>query len=162
MFRLYLPRSGAAEEAEAVPLATPMPRGTERILVVEDEPQVRASIVEQLQSLGYTVAQVPDGALGLSAFEAAPLPFDLLLTDLVMPGPMSGKALADEIVRRWPGTKVVFVSGYAENVLLRDGLPEAGVRLLTKPFRKHDLALTVRQALDVASDNPDTMLPKAA
>ena len=60
---------------------------------------------------------MPDGRAGLAAFAAAPQPYDMLLTDLVLPGPLNGKALADEVVRRWPATKVVFVSGYAENTL---------------------------------------------
>ena len=78
-------RSGVAAEP-------PMPRGTERILVVEDDPQVRASVVQQLQSLGYAVSEAADGTAGLASFEAAAQPYDLLLTDVVMPGPLNGKA----------------------------------------------------------------------
>lgn len=137
-----------------------MPRGTEPTLVVEDELQVRASVVEQLQSLGYAVTQGPDGTAGLAAFAAAPQPYQLLLTDLVMPGPLTGRALADEVVRRWPGTKIVFLSGYAETMQSRDGAPDAGPPLI-KPCRKRDLALVVRQALDGVA-GPDHAMPKAA
>ncbi|MDP2332707.1 MAG: ATP-binding protein [Reyranella sp.] len=156
-FRLYLPRSDSVQEGEAVEQPLPIPHGTERILVVEDEQQVRASVVAQLQSLGYTVTQASDGTAGLAAFAAAPQPYDLLLTDLVMPGTLNGRALADEVVRRWPRTKVVFVSGYAQAMLSGDHAPGP---LLSKPFRKRDLALVVRQALD-AAPGPDNVLPRA-
>ena len=159
-FRLYLPRRDGVQEEVAVQQAAPMPRGTERILVVEDELQVRASVVKQLESLGYAVTQVADGTAGLAAFEAAAQPYALLLTDLVMPGPLNGRALAAEVVRRWPATRIVFVSGYAENTVSRDGAPVGGV-LLSKPFRKRDLALVVRQVLD-GDAGPDHVLPKAA
>jgi CheY-like chemotaxis protein len=160
-FRLYLPRSDGQQEKVAVRQAAPMPRGSERILVVEDESQVRTSVVEQLQSLGYAVAQVPDGMAALASFEAMAKPYDLLLTDVVMPGRLNGKVLADEVARRWPSTKVVFVSGYAENALLHDGQADADVLLLSKPFRKGDLAQIIRRALDGAA-GPDNVLPKAA
>ncbi len=111
-------------------------------------PQVRASVVRQLQSLGYTVSQAPDGAAGVAAFEAAAQPYDLLLTDVIMPGPLNGKALADEVARRWPETKIVFMSGYSEDVITHHGRLDAGVRLLSKPFRMNDLATTIREALD--------------
>ncbi|MCX7361557.1 MAG: response regulator, partial [Alphaproteobacteria bacterium] len=111
-------------------------------------PQVRANVVLQLRSLGYAVAEAPDGAAGLAAVEAASPAFDLLLTDVVMPGRMNGKALADEVRRRWPATRVVFMSGYSDNALADDGQLAAGVLLLAKPFRKADLAGIVRQALD--------------
>jgi len=158
-FKLYLPRSDGVQEEATVRSTAPMPRGSERILVVEDELQVRASVVEQLQSLGYAVTQVADGTAGLAAFAAAPQPYDLLLTDLVMPGPLSGRALADEVTRRWPATRIVFVSGYAEITPPGEGTPGAAGRLLSKPFRKRDLALFVRQTLDAG---PDHALPQVA
>jgi PAS domain S-box-containing protein len=150
-FRLYLPRCDGQQEEAAARKADPMPRGSERILVVEDESLVRASVVEQLRNLGYAVTEAPDGTAALASFEAAAQPFDLLLTDVVMPGPMTGKALADAVARRWPSTRVVFVSGYAENALLHEGKADAGVLLLSKPFRKADLARIIRQALDGAA-----------
>jgi PAS domain S-box-containing protein len=160
-FRLYLPRGDGVREEAAVRQATPLPRGIERILVVEDEPLVRAGVVRQLQSLGYSVSQASDGAEGIACFEATPQPYDLSLTDVVMPGPLNGKTLADEVARRWPKTKVVFMSGYAENAVMHDGKTENGVLLLRKPFRKSDLARFVRQALDGAH-GPDHVLPEAA
>ena len=160
-FRLYLPRSDGVQEEAAVRQTAPLPRGIERIVVVEDEPMVRASVVKQLQSLGYTVSQAADGTAGIASFEAAPQPYDLLLTDVVMPGPLNGRMLADEVTRRWPKTKVVFISGYAENAVLHDGQADEGVLLLSKPFRKSDLAQIVRQALGGPAGSPHT-LPKAA
>jgi PAS domain S-box-containing protein len=160
-FRLYLPRSDGVQEEVAVRSTAALPRGHERILVVEDEPQVRASVVKQLQSLGYAVSEAVHGKAAIAVCEVARLPYDLLLTDVVMPGPMSGRALADEVLRRWPATKIVFVSGYAENAVLHDGHADEGVILLSKPFRKSDLARTVRLALD-ATTEPPRILPKAA
>ena len=148
-FKLYLPRSVEEKEAAVLP-AAPVRHGTERILVVEDEPQVRASVVQQLESLGYTVSCAADGAAGVASFEAATVPFDLLLTDVVMPGALNGRALADEVMRRWPATRVVFMSGYTDTAMIHHGRLDAGVLLLDKPFRKNDLARMMRQALDAA------------
>ena len=148
-FELYLPRHRGAEEATAVAATRiALPARAERLLVVEDDDQVRDNVVRQLQSLGYVVSQAADGRLGVAAFEAAAQPFDLLLTDVVMPGPLNGKQLADEVTRRWPATRIVFMSGYTENIFVRDGRVGSGIRLLAKPFRKKDLALAVREALD--------------
>ena len=145
--RIYLPRHLEAVQAVAVQKASSVVGGTERVLVVEDDPQVRASVVRQLQSLGYAVSNASDGVAGVAAFDAARSPFDLLLTDVVMPG-MNGKALADEVGRRWPVTKIVFMSGYTDNALIYQGRIASDVRLLSKPFRKSDLARMLRQALD--------------
>jgi CheY-like chemotaxis protein len=147
-FRLYLPRGAGEKEEGTVCQQVPIPGGRERILVVEDDAQVRASVVRQLQRLGYDVSQAPDGAVGVAAFEAATQPYDLLLTDVIMPGPLNGKALADEVARRWPETRVLFMSGYSEDVITHHGRLDAGVRLLSKPFRMTDLATTIREAFD--------------
>ena len=150
--KLFLPRScGSTPEEAAARQGQPTPQGHERILLVEDDPQVRASVVRQVQSLGYAVTEAPDGASALAAFASATKPYDLLLTDVIMPGQMNGKALADEVTRRWPGTKLVFMSGYTEDVVLHQGRLGTGVLLLSKPFHKSDLAQILRQALDGAS-----------
>src|SRR5439155_105866 len=115
--KLYLPKIAGRQEEAAASQGQPLPRGNERILVVEDDGQVRASVVNQLQSLGYAVSEAPDGMAGLAALEVASQPYDLLLTDIIMPGPMNGKALADEVARRWPTTRIVFMSGYTENAI---------------------------------------------
>ncbi|MCX7360787.1 MAG: PAS domain S-box protein [Alphaproteobacteria bacterium] len=146
-FRLHLPRGKDGQMEKAGEQKIEVVGGKERILVAEDEPNVRAGAVLQLKSLGYTVSEASDGAAGVAAFEAASQPFDLLLTDVVMPGRLNGKALADEVARRWPATRIVFMSGYSDNALTEDGRLSAGVLLLSKPFRKADLATIVRKAL---------------
>jgi PAS domain S-box-containing protein len=146
-FRLYLPR-GAATIAEPAPEPRTAPvGGRERILVVEDEPHVRARLIEQLRGLGYAVDGAPDGAAGVAAFETADPPYDLLLTDMVMPGVIDGKVLADQVMRLRPGTSVVLITGSIEETL-RPGAIDPALRLLAKPFRKRDLARIIRQALD--------------
>jgi PAS domain S-box-containing protein len=147
-FRIYLPRSANEPADSALRRPVAMTGGNERLLVVEDDAQVRASVVRQLQSLGYVVSQAGDGVAGLATVTEARRPFDLLLTDVVMPGPLNGKALADEVGRRAPTTRVVFMSGYTDNILQSRGSIDAGVRLLNKPFRKSDLARMIREALD--------------
>ena len=149
--KLYMPCSNGEADAADVRNDTPIPRGAERILVVEDEPQVRASVVQQLRSLGYDVSEAPDGEGGISAFDMARQPYDLLLTDVVMPGALNGKALAAEVVRRWPRTKVVFMSGFTEKSSARHGRLDEGALLLSKPFRKIGLARIIRRALDGAT-----------
>ena len=147
--KLYLPRSDAPQAAaEAGRRIAPMPRGSERILVVEDDGNVRGGVVPQLESLGYAVAEATNGAAGIAAFECQARPFDVLLTDVVMPGQMTGRGLADEVTRRWPATKVVFMSGYTENVTVQQGQLDSGVLLLSKPFRKADLAQMIRRAIE--------------
>ena len=146
-FRLYLPRSAEASDEVAPQEKSATPRGAERILVVEDEPGVRTIAVEQLKSLGYRVENAVDGAAGLEAFEAASQAYDLLLTDVMMPR-LDGKALAEAVAVRWPKTRIVFMSGYAESAIVHGGNIDVGVLLLSKPFRKRELAQMIRQALD--------------
>ena len=148
-FELYLPRS-RNEAALSTPVVSAMPRGSERILLVEDNAAVRTSVVGQLRSLGYAVTEAADGSSGLAAFAAASGSFDLVLTDVVMPGAMNGKVLADEIRKRAPATKIVFMSGYAENAIVHSGRIDSGVLLLSKPFHKSELATIVRRALVAA------------
>ena len=145
---LYLPRSEGVPEA-AGDAAGAVPRGRERILVVEDDPQVRLNVVRQLRDLGYSVDEAVDGAAGLAACECNP-PYALVLTDVIMPGAMGGRALADALAARWPDLPVVFMSGYTEDAIACDGRLPPGIRLLNKPFRRRDLAQFVREALAAA------------
>ena len=146
--KLYLPRVVGDGKMPAPVDDLAFPRGGERILVVEDDPQVRNGVVRQLKSLGYAVDEAGDGTTGLAAFTAAKPAFDLLLTDVVVPGAISGRALADEVARRWPGTPVVFMSGYTEEAITHQARLDPGVHLLAKPFRKRDLARMIRSSLD--------------
>ncbi len=149
--KLYLPRVVGDGKTPAPVSDLAFPGGKERILVVEDDSQVRNGVVRQLRSLGYSVDEAADGATGLAAFAAAKPAYDLLLTDVVVPGVISGRALADEVARRWPGTPVVFMSGYTEEAITHQGRLDQGVHLLAKPFRKRDLARMIRSTLDKVS-----------
>ena len=164
-FKLYLPRSvGEEGGGNGLPARRRSRVAASASWWSRTTPQVRASVVRQLQRLGYTVSQAPDGAVGVAAFEAATQPYDLLLTDVIMPGPLNGKALADEVARRWPKTQVLFMSGYSEDVITHHGRLDAGVRLLSKPFRMTDLATTIREAFDEqgGSGKPSRAVQQAA
>lgn len=152
--KMYLPRAEGTATAEAAVNAPSLPTGKERLLVVEDNADVRTRIGEILRGLGYSVDEAADGMAGIAKFETAQHPYDLLLTDVVMPGPISGKALADAISSRWPDTPVVFMSGYTEDAITHQGRLNAGVRLLAKPFRRHELAQMIREALDDRTTRP--------
>lgn len=143
---LYLPRADRQEEKAVTP-EFHIPRGTERVLVVEDEDQVRAIVAGQLSSLGYVVAEAGNGEAALAQLHAGPA-FDLLLTDVIMPGPINGKALAGEAARTYPDMRVLFMSGYSDDAISTLGVLNPGVTLLTKPFRKADLAIAVRRAVE--------------
>jgi PAS domain S-box-containing protein len=146
--RIYLPRAVGGEGEQAGEQAEPVIKGRERILVVEDDAQVRAAVVGQLKSLGYSVVAASDGAAGLATIEAMMPPFDLLLTDVIMPGPLDGRVLAEEVKRLRPSTAVLFMSGYAEDPRLQGGRSGEPIPLLAKPFRRLDLARAVRSAID--------------
>lgn len=150
--RLYMPRhrgSEQAPEAEAAAQVTrPLAKPGETILVVEDEAGVRATTVETLRELGYTVRHAPDGATALTMLEEQP-DVALLFTDVVMPG-MSGREVADAATRRLPYLKVLYTTGYTRNAIVHGGRLDEGVELLTKPFTGDQLARRVRALLDKA------------
>jgi NO-binding membrane sensor protein with MHYT domain/nitrogen-specific signal transduction histidine kinase/CheY-like chemotaxis protein len=143
--KMYFPRSTTQASAAATSRRNALIGGSERILVVEDEDAVRAIVGEQLRGLGYNVKLAGDADQALALLRAHQ--FDLVLTDVVMPGQFNGKDLADEVLRSWPGTRIVFMSGYSENALLNDGRLGSGVMLLAKPHQKADLAKIIRSAL---------------
>jgi CheY-like chemotaxis protein len=148
IIRLYVPRAaGAALEAEARREAGPAPTGTETILVVEDEAAVRDYVETQLTRLGYRVIAAPDGPAALAALSRDD-DIALLFTDIVMPGGMNGRQLAEAATEMRPGLKVLYTSGYTENVVVHHGRLDPGIRLLNKPYRTIDLARSVRAALD--------------
>jgi PAS domain S-box-containing protein len=147
-FRVYLPR--AKEEAEvSVPTvkATAMPRGSETVLVAEDEWAVRGIALRVLKELGYTVLGAANGTEALRVALAQGKKFDLLLTDVIMPE-MNGKALAERLTVLWPGLKVLFVSGYTDETVARQGILDEGRAFLPKPFSPEVLARKVREVLD--------------
>lgn len=123
----------------------PLP-GRKKILVVDDNAEILETIAVQLTNLGYKVIVAPDGAAALDILSSVG-DIDLLLTDVVMPGGMNGSQLAVEARRLRPGLKVLFTSGYFEVALVRDGTLDAGTPVLAKPYRKHQLARSVSEAL---------------
>ncbi|MHB8766383.1 MAG: hybrid sensor histidine kinase/response regulator, partial [Deferrisomatales bacterium] len=143
---VYLPRTApVAAQAEA---ATPeAPRGTETVLVVEDEATVRMIVRAQLERCGYTVLEAESGPAALALTEARAGPIDLLLTDVVMPG-MGGRALAEALAARSPDLRVLYMSGYTDDALVRQGIATAGANFVQKPFSRGALAQKVRQVLD--------------
>ena len=146
-FKIYLPRAGAeAGEPESPAVKAPLLAGNETILVVEDDAIVRASVKTQLESLGYKVLLTKNAQEALALVDDG-APFDLLFTDVIMPGPMNGRRLAEEAAKRRGELKVLFTSGYTENAIVHHGRLDQGVLLLPKPYRKSDLARMVRQAL---------------
>jgi CheY-like chemotaxis protein len=107
---------------------------------------VRKSVVSQVKSLGYAIRIAASGAEALELVKRN-VPFDLLFTDVVMPGGINGQQLAREIAKRRPGIKVLYTSGYTESAMPQDGQPDAGGAMLQKPYRKTDLALKLREML---------------
>ena len=147
-FKIYLPRVDTPTEPATLPAPTVQPaRGSETVLLAEDEPAVRAIAQQALERHGYTVLAAPSGAaaLALAAQHAATI--DLLLTDVVMPG-MSGRDLADRLTAQRPGIRVLYISGYTDNAIVRHGMLEPGLAYLQKPFRPHALVREVREVLD--------------
>jgi len=143
--KLYLPP--ARGQVEAPPAAAaPLPHGNETIMVVEDDALVRNFVTTQLQSLGYRTVGAANGPAALSLIEGGQK-FDLLFTDVIMPGSMSGRELADKVSKVRPGIRVLYTSGYTDNAIVHQGRLDPGVLLLTKPYRKSQLANMVRRAL---------------
>jgi CheY-like chemotaxis protein len=144
--KLYLPKAKCDEGAPQRRHDPSDEGGSESILVVEDDALVRTYVVAQLRSLGYRVTSAADAAEALSLLEKD-MTIDILFTDVIMPGPMNGRRLADEALKRRPSLKVVFTSGYTDNAIVHQGRLDTGVVLLSKPYRKSDLARIIRQAV---------------
>jgi len=148
-FKIYLPQ--VAEPA--TPASPPaeehaLPRGTETMLVVEDEADVRALVAQVLREQGYTVLEAVDGADAIRVVESyAPAAIDLLVTDVVMPH-MGGKDAAAAITARYPTIKVLFMSGYTDGAIAHNGQLDEGVSFLPKPFTPAALIRKVREVLD--------------
>ncbi len=146
--KLYLPRStetapGAIETAAVEATEG----GTELILVVEDDALVRNYVIAQIQSMGYRTVSAANAEAALRAIHAD-LTIDLLFTDVIMPGLMNGRQLAEAAGKIRTGLKVLYTSGYTENAIVHHGRLDPGVLLLAKPYRKAELARMIRMALD--------------
>jgi PAS domain S-box-containing protein len=145
--RMYLPRALVGTEQRAAPSdgMVPLPQGTERVLLVEDDDLVRGYSESQLRQLGYVVVAVNDGPSALQALSRNP--FDLLFTDVVLPGGLNGRELADEARKLHPQIKVLYTSGYTADAIVHDGRLDPGVNLISKPYRQQDLAFKLRRVL---------------
>jgi two-component system NtrC family sensor kinase len=148
--KIYLPRSFARDKPlTASKAADEAPAGSqETVLVVEDDADVRAYVVESLSALNYSVREAANAEAALRILEDSG-PVDLLLTDVVMPG-MNGRALAEAARLRRPGLKVLYMTGYSRNAIVHQGRLDAGVSLMQKPFSQNVLAMRVRTVLEQA------------
>ena len=148
--RIYLPRlvDGDAEEVAAGDDRAPEGSHDETVLVCEDDDDVRAYSVEVLRELGYRVLEARDGPSALDLLQRQEKRVDLLFTDVVLPGGMTGATLAVEGRALRPDLKVLFTTGYARNAIVHHGRLDPGVELITKPFSYADLAARVRDMLD--------------
>lgn len=144
--RLYLPRAMESEDVEVVAVTEPARGGTETILVVEDDAEVRNTVVELLSELGYSVLKAVDAQSGLSVIESG-IKIDLLFTDVVMPGTLKSPELARKAKERLPQLAVLFTSGYTENSIVHGGRLDAGVELISKPYTREALARKIRHVL---------------
>jgi len=146
-FRIYLPRIDDPVPEVGISVSADSGRGSETILLVEDETHVRELIAQILQTSGYTVLAAADPVVALRLSDLHPGPIHLLLTDVVMPE-MSGRELRERLRRRRPRTRALYISGYTDEALGRHGVLEAGTFLLQKPFRIGALGQKVREVLD--------------
>jgi len=151
--RLYLPRA-TADTVQAGQRGRPpveLPRGSATVLVVEDEPTVREITVAMLGDLGYHVLQAANGEEGLHMFGAHAAEIDLLLTDVVLPGAVRGREMAERITAIRPDVLVIFMSGYTENAIVHHGRLDDGVQMIGKPFKREQLARKLAEVLGAPS-----------
>jgi signal transduction histidine kinase/CheY-like chemotaxis protein/CHASE3 domain sensor protein len=146
--KMYLPRSRRPEETPALTDAEPVTGGSERILLVEDDEDVRRAVAEMTRSLGYQVLEAKDGEQAMEMLQNGTT-VDLLFTDVVMSGSVSGRVLANRAQELLPSLAVLFTSGYTENAIIHHGRLDEGVHLLSKPYREQDLSRKIRTVLDL-------------
>lgn len=144
--KAYFPRSLAGEQTLPEPLGTEIRGGNETILVVEDDPNVRATVVAMLGELGYKVLRADNADVALSVLKAG-VHCDLLFTDVVMPGKTKSTELARTAKALLPELKVLYTSGYTQNAIVHGGRLDPGIELLSKPYRREKLAAKLRQML---------------
>jgi len=144
--RLYLPRVLQPEDVATEVEAGPATGGTETVLVVEDDEDVRGTVVELLADLGYRVLRARDAQSALVIIESG-VPIDLLFTDVVMPGPLRSPELARQARERLPQIAILFTSGYTDNAIVHGGRLDQGIELLSKPYTREALARKIRHVL---------------
>ena len=145
--KIYLPRAtGLNQTAAEALVSVDIEGGSEAVLVVEDDPLVRRYVMTQIESLGYTTLEAANATDALHVIDNG-ANIDLLFTDVIMPGHMNGRQLVDEALKRRPGLRTLYTSGYTENAIVHHGRLDSGVLLLAKPYRKSELARMIRLAL---------------
>jgi PAS domain S-box-containing protein len=149
-FRVYLPRVQRAAAPADVLKPAPPPRGSETILVVEDEDAVRALLCSILQKQGYVLLRARNGAEGLLVCEKYAGKIDLMMTDVIMPS-MNGSDLAERLRSVRPGMRVLFMSGYTDAAIMHHGVLSAGAAFIEKPFTMQAVARKVREVLDAVA-----------
>jgi len=158
VFTLYLPKAEASALRPTGYDDRKIVGGTETVLCVEDDHDVRQYVTVQLEALGYKVIPAANATEALS-ISAEGRPFDLLFTDIVMAGGMNGRELAEQMVAARPSLRVLFTSGYAYDSLHTQGRATMGAPLLRKPYRKAELARMLRRCLDTAVDSAGDAIP---
>lgn len=148
IFKIYLPKTEEQAVKKTVSSFHPesIPSGKEEILIVEDNKEVRSFIKNVLKELGYTLYEAEDGIKALEILKERKGKVDLIITDLIMPN-MRGDRLAEEVRRLYPGIKILFMSGYAENIITEKGIVKEGIKFLEKPLTARQLSLRVRESL---------------
>ena len=155
--RIYLPRAiAAAGRRPSRRAPADLPRGTATILVVEDEPAVREIACEILSDLGYVVLEAGNGEDALRTFGEHAAAIGLLLTDVVLPGPLRGRDVAERVIAIRPGVAVLYMSGYTENSIVHHGRLDDGVNLIGKPFNREQLARKVADVLGTSDASAET------
>ena len=147
--RLYIPRTTAAAPRQADPVGLPATGQGELLLLVEDDDAVRSAAAHALRGLGYLVEEAPNADAAMAMLEQGLRPA-LLFTDVMMPGTLTARQMADRAVTLLPRLAVVFTSGYTENSIVHNGQLDPDVHLISKPWRIEDLASRLRLALDMA------------
>ncbi len=145
-FEIYLPRNREQVKKQVTRQALPVAPGSQRILLVEDNEELRVSTREALEILGYSIAVASDGEEALRVFEESDRSIELLITDVVMPG-INGRQVMEHLRERKAHLPVIFVSGHTRDVILRHGVMEEGVNFLSKPFTVDTLARKIQEVL---------------
>jgi CheY-like chemotaxis protein len=152
-FKIYLPRlAEPVPSAAPAPAPAPVPGGSETVLLVEDQDEVRALARAALEASGYQVLEARNGPEALALAQQHTGPLHLVITDVVMPK-MSGRQVAEQLAVLCPGIKVLYCSGYTDETVVRHGVP-AGTVFLQKPFTPATLARKVREVLDAPPGGP--------
>jgi CheY-like chemotaxis protein len=152
VFKVYLPRTSGKRENVKADSGKADARGTELILLVEDDIGVRRMVATILESSGYTVLEAANASAALAIFNNRPDEIDMLLTDVVMPG-MSGRVLAEQITSVRADMPVLYMSGYTDDAIVRHGLLSEGLQFLQKPFAAEALSRKVREVLDTRKES---------